>query len=138
MRRETNELLNKIEKSESIHSFLSEHSDELLQESAGEYLNRKLGEKNMSVADVIRGSEHGDYIYKVFSGTRRASRDILISIGFEMSMDVTELQMLLRLAGTSRLDPRSRRDAVTLHALMKKRDINYLNELLYDMGEMVY
>lgn len=138
MRRETAELLNEIEKSRDIYSFLNERSSELLQESAGEYLNKKLSEKGLSVADVIRGSEHGDYIYKVFSGTRRASRDILISIGFGMSMNVDELQMLLRLAGTSRLDPRSRRDAVTLHVLMKKRDINYLNELLYDIGEMVY
>jgi hypothetical protein len=77
-------------------------------------------------------------VCKVFAGTRRANRDILIATAFGMSMTADETQMLLRLAGTARLDPRVRRDAVTLHALIKKRRITYLNDILFDIGEPTY
>lgn len=138
MRKETEESLHEIESSNDINSFLEDYSQELLRGSAHEFLNAKLCEKNLTIADVAKRSAHGDYVYKVFAGTRSPSRDILISIGFGMSMNVVEIQMLLRLSGTSRLDPRNRRDAVTLYALSKVQAITYLNDLLYDMGEGTY
>ena len=138
MRKDTNELLHEIERDESVIAFLAENADEMLCETTGEYLARVASEKGVSVADAANGSGRGDYVYKVFAGTRKASRDILVAIAFGMSMNAEETQTLLRLSGTARLDPRARRDAVTLHALLKRRDIAYLNELLYDLGERLY
>lgn len=138
LRKETEALLHEIESSDDINSFLGDNSQELLYESASAYLNAKLCEKGLTIADVAKRSLHGGYVYKVFNGTKSPSRDILISIGFGMSMSVEEMQMLLRLSGTARLDPRKRRDAVTLYALLREQTITYLNDLLYDMGERTY
>ena len=138
MRKETMQLLHEIKSSEGIYCFFHDNQDEIFRESAHDFLLRKLQEKNLKVSDVINQSENGDYIYKVFAGTRRASRDILISIAFGLELDIEDTQMLLRLAGTARLDPRNRRDAVTLYVLLKGRNITDLNELLYDMQEELY
>ena len=138
MRKSTEELLHEIAADESVAAFLEKNSDEMLREAAGEYLVRIAAERGLSVAEAADRSGRGDYVYKVFAGTRRASRDILVAIAFGMSLGANETQTLLRLAGTARLDPRVRRDAVTLHALIKSRDISYLNEVLYDLGERLY
>lgn len=138
MRKATEELLHEIKYCEDIRSFFTENHDEFLDMPAEGFLQSKLVEKKLSVADVIRNSNHGEYIYKVFAGTRRPSRDILISISFGLSLDIAETQTLLRLAGTARLDPRCKRDTVILYAILKKMSLNYLNELLYDMGEKIY
>ena len=138
MRKNTDELLHEIARDESVIAFLTENTDEMLRETAVEYLARVAAEKGLSVADASDRSGRGDYVYKVFAGTRKASRDILVAIAFGMSMSAEETQTLLRLSGTARLDPRVRRDAVTLHALLKRRDISYLNELLFDLGERLY
>ncbi|MDR3331233.1 MAG: hypothetical protein LBT08_01265 [Synergistaceae bacterium] len=138
MKKSTKELLHEIASEENILSYLEKNEGDLLDETAEEYLRRKMLEKNLAVADIARRSSHGDYVYKVFSGRRRASRDILVAIAFGMSMTADETQTLLRLSGTARLDPRAPRDAVALHALLKKRDLMYLNDILFDMGEAVY
>lgn len=138
MHKATEELLHEIEKTKDIYSFFEENNQELLDMTAKGYLDKMLQEKGLAVSDVIKRSEHGDYIYKVFAGTRKASRDILVAIAFGLSMSVEEIQMLLRLSGTARLDPRNRRDAVTLYALSKKRELTYLNDLLFDMNEATY
>ena len=130
--------MHEIEKNEDIRLFLHENRQEMLEESAHDFLSKKLHEKNMKISDVACKSKHTEYIYKVFAGTRRASRDILISIAFGLGLSADEAQMLLRLAGTARLDPRNRRDAITLYALLKGRDVIYLNELLYEIGEGLY
>ena len=138
MRKETEELLHEIETNEDIRMYLDCNEEELLRESAMDFLNRKLHEKELSVSDVIKKSNNNAYLYKVFEGERRASRDILICIAFGLGLSIGDTQTLLRLSSTARLDPRNRRDAVTLYCISKSHDLDHLNELLFDIHENEY
>ena len=61
-----------------VTSFFKAHEKDFLTETTAQCLTRLRKERNMVVADIIRNLEHGDYLYKVFQGTRTASRDVLL------------------------------------------------------------
>jgi len=84
-------------------------------------------------ADVAQRFGQGDYVYKVFQGTRKASRDILLAIAIGMSLTVSETQMLLRIAQAAQLDPRNRRDSVMIYALNNNTTIESTNDILFDI-----
>lgn len=134
MKKTTEQLLHDIQRSHDLQEVLAQTVDESLNETAAAYLNRLLAQKHLSPAEVARRSGQGEYVYKVFSGSRRPSRDILLAIALGLTMDVRETQRLLRLAGTAQLDPRVQRDAVILYALHKNLPPLQLNEYLYDLG----
>lgn len=131
----TTELLNRLTKSDDITQFLDENEGEFLNISCAELLNELLAQKNMTTAEVAKRSGQSDYVYKVFRGERKPSRDIMISIAIGMSMSVNETQLLLRVSKLARLDPRDKRDSVILYGLKEQVDYIKINELLYDLGE---
>lgn len=135
MRKNTEELLNQIETSRDLFDLLTSNSDEIIDCTASDYIMQLLAQKHLRVSDVAIKSGHGDYVYKVFQGTRKASRDILLAIAFGMQLSVEETQNLLRLAQTARLDPRQRRDVVVLYALHKMLSVNDVNSVLYELDE---
>lgn len=134
----TEQLLNEITSTNDIKRLLEVNDEELLDISLKDYINLKLSEKDKSVADVIKDSGQNEYLYKVFNQKRNPSRDILISAAFGMGLDLKETQMLLRLAEFARLDPRNRRDAITIYARVNDFDIDRLNALLTEAGESTY
>ncbi|MEA4896787.1 MAG: hypothetical protein VB067_11785 [Christensenellaceae bacterium] len=75
------------------------------------------------------------YVYKVFAGKRKASRDILLAIALGMGLTLAEAQLLLRIAQTAQLDPRNRRDSVIIYALDRALTAEKANEVLYDVKE---
>lgn len=118
--------------------YLDENENELINETTQSYLTKLIEEKQLKVADVAQKSAQGDYVYKVFQGARKPSRDILIAIAFGMSLGLEETQRLLRIAGVARLDPRNRRDSVVIYAVSKNLRIEDLNDILYDFSEATF
>lgn len=131
----TEELLNKIKESSDVEAFVRENERVFLSVSPEEYLNRMANEKGLRVADVAERSGQGDYVYKVFSGRRKASRDVLISICFGMGLSLDEAQPLLRAASFARLDPRNRRDSVIIYGLCRRTGVDEVNDILFELGE---
>lgn len=131
----TEELLNKIKESSDVEAFVRENERVFLSVSPEEYLNRMANEKGLRVADVAERSGQGDYVYKVFSGRRKASRDVLISICFGMGLSLDEAQPLLRAASFARLDPRNRRDSVIIYGLYRRTGVDEVNDILFELGE---
>lgn len=131
----TEELLNKIKESSDAEAFVRENERVFLSVSPEEYLNRMANEKGLRVADVAERSGQGDYVYKVFSGRRKASRDVLISICFGMGLSLDEAQPLLRAASFARLDPRNRRDSVIIYGLCRRTGVDEVNDILLELGE---
>lgn len=125
-----------MEEVDDILKYLDENSSEIINETPGGYLNGLLEIKGQKVADVAMRSERGDYVYKVFQGERKASRDILIAIAIGMSLTVSETQLLLRIAQTAQLDPRNRHDSVMIYALNNSLSVQKTNDILYDIDEM--
>lgn len=138
MDKDTRELLAEISQTDDIVKLLAQNDAELLSVSVKEYLAEKLKERDKTVADVIKNTTQGDYLYKVFSGQREPSRDILVSLAFGLEMDLAETQTLLRLSGAERLDPRVKRDAIAIFGIVKGLKITDVNDLLAEVGEYSY
>lgn len=138
MDKDTQQILDEIGETDDIAALLAQNEDEMLDMSAWQFLNGKLTEKNKTVAEVIRNTTQGPYLYKVFNGEREPSRNTLITIAFGLGLDFKETQMLLRLSGTERLDPRVKRDAVAIHGIMKGLKIDSVNDILAEIGEYPY
>ena len=122
-------------KATSIGRFLAGNQENMLTMNLSEYLITLLRQKKLKRADVIRDSrlEHA-YVYQIFDGKKKPSRDKLIAIAFGLHLDVEEAQRMLRLGGCSELYARVGRDAVILFAVSRGMSIGEADELLYSNG----
>ena len=138
MNKTTQELLNNLRETREIQPFISENIDEFLDISVDDYLNDMLTAKKMKVSQVAKRSGQDSYVYKIFSGNRVASRNVLLAIALGMNMTVPEAQKLLRIAQVAQLDPRYQRDAVVIFALNKRLTIGATNEVLFELKEELF
>ena len=122
-------------KATSIEGFLAGNQDNMLTMNLSEYLMALLRQKKLKRADVIRDShlEHA-YVYQIFDGKKKPSRDKLIAIAFGLHLNVEETQRMLRLGGCSELYARVGRDAVILFAVSRGMNIGETDGLLYANG----
>ena len=118
-------------KAENIKDFLAENQENMLTMNLSEYLMTLLRQKKLKRADVIRDShlEHA-YVYQIFDGKKKPSRDKLIAIAFGLHLNAEETQRMLRLGGCSELYARIGRDAVILFAVSRGMSIGETDELL--------
>ena len=136
MQKSTQELMHRLKEVDDIKAFFDENELELTKETVQGYLGGLLMVKNLKTAEVAQLSGQGDYVYKVFQGKRKASRDILLAISIGMNLTCPETQMLLRIAQTAQLDPRNRRDSVIIYSLNNGIPIESVNDLLFDNNEI--
>lgn len=131
----TSELLNRLTQASDINTFVDEYENEFLEMSCAEFLNEMLVCKKLNLADVVKRSGQGDYVYKVFRGERKPSRDILLAVAVGMGLSIDETQLLLRISKLAALDPRDKRDSVILYGLKEKKEYVKINDLLYELKE---
>lgn len=105
-------------------------------ESIPSYLNKKMGERNLSTAQLFEaaGTERSTG-YKIMNGQLLPSRDSLLRVALTLNLDVNEAQYLLKVGRRARLTPRDSRDAVILHCIIKRMSLIESNLALYDAGE---
>lgn len=132
----TEELNHQIEEATNIEDFLNANREFMLSGSLSQHLTALLAEKKISKADVVRGSLlDRAYVYQIFSGERRPSRDKLLALSFGLRLTVDETQKMMKLSGNRELYARDQRDAVILFALRHHKTIMETNELL-DANQM--
>lgn len=126
----TQKLLEGLKNADDIKTFLDLHEQEFLSQTLTDYLNELMTDKNTTVAKIAKNSGIGEYVYKIFSGERRATRDVLISVAFGMELSIEETQLLLRIAKFAVLDSREKRDSVIIYALAHKMTVFECDDLL--------
>lgn len=132
----TEELNHQIEEATNIEDFLNANREYMLSGSLSQHLTALLAEKKISKADVVRGSLlDRAYVYQIFSGERRPSRDKLLALSFGLRLTADETQKLMKLSGNRELYARDERDAIILFALQHHKTIMETNELL-DANQM--
>ncbi len=105
-------------------------------ESIPSYLNKKLGEKNISTAQLFEAADtERSTGYKIMNGQLLPSRDSLLRVVFALALDVNEAQYLLKVGRRARLTPRDSRDAVILHCIIKHMSLIDANLTLNEAGE---
>lgn len=127
----TTKLLNELKNAKSFVGFTEKNADVFSDGSISDYLQKLCFERNVELAQVIRRSGiDRTYGYQLFNGRRTPSRDKLIQLGFGFPLALSELQMLLRMAGKSQLYPRIRRDAAIIYGLNNNYTVTQMQELL--------
>lgn len=126
----TQKLLDGLKNTDDIKAFLDIHEQEFLSQTLTDYLNELMTNKDITVAKIAKNSGIGEYVYKIFSGERRATRDVLISVAFGMELLIEETQLLLRIAKFAILDSREKRDSVIIYALTHKMTVFECDDLL--------
>ena len=125
----------RMRKARDIDEYLAENQEHMLDQSLKEHLTALLIEKDVSIADVAKGAKlNRVYIYQIFDGKKRPSRDKLIAIAFGFGLDEDETQKLLKVSRNKELYVRDRRDAVILFAIQRKKTLMETNYLLADHG----
>ena len=126
----TQELLDNLKNVTDIKAFLDSHEKDFLSETPVSYLNYMIGHKGATLAKVAQASGVGEYVYKVFSGERKPSRDVLIAVSFGLGISFEETQLLLRISKFAILDSRDKRDSVVIYGLMNGLSVFDTNDAL--------
>lgn len=130
----TNELINNLKKTNNVFEFFREYEKEFLNQTTYDVLNELLMRSGMSMSEIKEKSFVGEYVYKVFSGVRKPSRNILIAIGLALGITLEEMQLLLRVSEQALLDARSKRDAIIIFSVNYKKSVEKTEELLLEAG----
>ncbi len=126
---------NNLLKADNIQDFLAKNQENMLDLPFSEYLMLLLRQKDLKRADVVRDSGlEKAYVYQIFNGEKKPSRDKLIAIAFGLHLDSEETQRMLKLGGCSELYARVARDAVILFAIQRGMGIVAADDLLYSNG----
>lgn len=116
----------------SFGDFLKKNKENMIDMSLSEYLMMLLNQKNLKRSDVVRDSGiDSSFVYQIFNGEKKASRDKLIAIGFGLHLNEKEFQRMLKIAGHSELYPRVARDALILLSIHQGKDIYQTDHELY-------
>ena len=130
----TEELLERLLAAQSPEAYLDQ--DLTLERELPDYLRGLLAEKGLKRADVIRASGlNGTFVYDVFAGKSRLSRDNALMLALGLGCSLRETQRLLRLDGVSELWPKVRRDAVIIWCVEHGFTRSRTDDELYRLGE---
>ena len=135
----TSKLLSRIRSLETPAEVLQLHSASGQPEFC-DVLYQLMQLRSITPKEMIRTSRiERSYFYHILSGKKKnPSRNMVLRIGICAGANVEEMNRLLRLAGTSALYPRIRRDALIIFAITHKYDMERTNELLLENEEIPF
>ena len=114
----------------------SEDLDRFETKECGAALQRLFEGTDISKAELARRSGMSTvYLYQVFSGRRRPSRDRILCLCFGLGCSLESAQKLLKKGGYLPLYPKNRRDAIILFALSKGMSLQETNDRLFRENE---
>lgn len=130
----TDDLLQDIVNSRAPESFLEPGRGN--ERDLPGFLNKMLEKKGMRKSQVIRAANLNEtFGYQIFSGERGAGRDKVLALGFALSLDLHDMNLLLNHADCSALYSKNRRDAIIIFCVSHGYDLMRTDEELYRWGE---
>lgn len=124
-----------IKKATTFKDFLAKNQGNMLTMTLSDYLMQLLKQKKLKRARVIQDSGlEKAYVYQIFKGEKRPSRDKLIALAFGLHLNIEETQRMLKLGGCSELYARTKRDALILFCIFRKKSIYDTDAALYKWG----
>jgi len=107
----------------------------MVHQSLSEYLYSLLEEKGLKRSDVVvRTGLDKAYVYQIFDGKKKPSRDKLITIAFGMKLNEEETQRMLKLSGHRALWVKDERDVLLLFAILHGMSLVEVHTLLENYG----
>lgn len=131
----TAETKDNLKNASSFGDFLKRNRENMLEPDLSKYLMELLAQKGLKRAQVVEDSGVDKaFVYQIFNGSKRPSRDKLIAITFGMRLNEEETQRVLKIAGHSELYPRVPRDALILFSIQRGVDIWQTDDALDKNG----
>ena len=120
----TSDLLKVLKSKKSITEYLNENEESLIDEPVFRQLENLILAKGLKKSDVIKASNlDRTYAYQIFNGTKKPSRDKLLSLCFGMNLNFNEIQELSNRSGYAPLYPKNKRDSIIIFAINKRMNV---------------
>ena len=133
MNKSTTKIVEELGLCADFNTFYNENKDYMVTSSLAEMLDKLLKEKNSKKSQVIKHAELSEvYAYQIFSGLRVPERKKLLCLAIGMSLNLEEVQTLLKCAGYSPLYVKLPFDSIILYGICKKLSVVEINELLFE------
>ena len=132
----TSEILHKhIKEARSFSDFWEQHKKQIILFPLSKYLCELLDKKGLKRSDVVvRTGLDKAYVYQIFAGQKKPSRDKLITIAFGMKLNEKETHHMLHLSGHRELWPKDERDALLLFAIQRGMSLEQVHSELEHYG----
>ncbi len=131
----TKTLRQRLFKAPDFETFVEENAELLTPLKLSDYLGELRKKSGQSMGQIVcRSNIDRTYLYQIFNGTRKPSRDKLIQLAFGLGLDDDGARKLLKVAQKSPLYPRIMRDAAILRCIHDQKRIDETQELLNRMG----
>lgn len=135
MAKDTSKIVEELRLCPDFKTFYNENKEYLITDNLSAMLDRLLKEKNLKKSTVIKAAEISEvYAYQIFSGLRVPERNKLLCLGVAMSLNLDEIQTLLKCAGYAPLYVKLPFDSIVLYGICNKLSVVEINELLYEYG----
>ena len=132
----TEQLLEMLQDTQSLQHFLDDHETDFLNITLTQYLAILLERHQLTKQQVYTASNlDRSLTYQIFNGSRRPSRNALLSIALGMHLTLPETQRLLKIAQRGELYPKNRRDAAILFCIFQGLNLIDAELLLDSIGE---
>lgn len=135
--KETEKLLELLQKSGSIDRYLQENKDFLLDCNIKEYLNALIKEKHMTKTQIFEKANIKPFVgfgFLNLNNPRKPSRNNILAMSIIMNCNLDEVQTALKIAKYAPLYPKDERDSIIIFGIGNSHDIDDIEHDLYEHG----
>lgn len=131
----TSEVLEAIKSQSNIIEFIEENKEIYRNIELSDYLNKLLCKKDMKISEIGKKTQFSkSYLYFIFDGVRKPTKEIIIQIAFAMKATLDETNSMLRYAELPTLYSKDQRDSIIIHAIYNGKSIFDTDYTLVDNG----
>ena len=131
--KDTSKIVEELGLCADFKSFYDENRNYMVKSSLSELLNELAAKSPLKKSQIIKNSELSEvYAYQIFSGLRVPERKKLLSLCVGMSLNLDEVQSLLKCAGYSPLYVKIPFDSIVIYGICKKLSVIEINRILFE------
>ena len=131
----TREFYDEIIRCRDLEQYIKNNENKFITITLPEYLELLLSSKNYTKKELVKSAGiEKSYLYQIFNGRRKPSRDKLLKISLALRLSLEEVQRTLIVAEKSILYPARKRDAAIMCCINNNKTLHQTQILLYDMG----
>ncbi|MBQ8337788.1 MAG: XRE family transcriptional regulator [Oscillospiraceae bacterium] len=131
--KDTSKIVEELGLCADFKSFYDENRNYIVKSSLSELLNELAAKSPLKKSQIIKNSELSEvYAYQIFSGLRVPERKKLLSLCVGMSLNLDEVQSLLKCAGYSPLYVKIPFDSIIIYGICKKLSVIEINRILFE------
>ena len=132
----TDDLTQELMEQADLDRYITENEAYFAEMDLISVLTRLYKKCGLSKAELARRAGMSEvYLYQVFSGRRRPSRDRLLCLCFGLGAGLEEAYLLLKGMGYAPVYPRLKRDAIISHGLLHRTPLTEINDKLFSENE---